>query len=65
MMKKKSGLLIGLICCAVIGAAYMFGAFELAEYQGLDRLFKMIDQFKRGCVQFLDFKRVIDMVKYL
>lgn len=31
----------------------------------LDRLFKMIDQFKRGCVQFLDFKRVIDMVKYL
>jgi CHASE2 domain-containing sensor protein len=41
MMKKKSGLLIGLICCAVIGAAYMFGVFELAEYQGLDMLFKL------------------------
>ena len=41
MMKKRSGLFIGLICCAVIGAAYSLGVFELAEYQGLDRLFKM------------------------
>ncbi|MFA6355508.1 MAG: CHASE2 domain-containing protein [Candidatus Omnitrophota bacterium] len=39
MMKKKSGLFIGLICCAVIGVAYILGVFELAEYQGLDKLF--------------------------
>lgn len=25
----------------------------------IDRLFKLIDQFKRGCVQFIDFKRLI------
>ena len=24
----------------------------------IDRLFKLMDQFKRGCVQFLDFKRI-------
>lgn len=41
MMKKKSGLFIGLICCAVIGLAYLLGFFELAEYQGMDILFKL------------------------
>lgn len=25
----------------------------------IDRLFKLIDQFKRGCIQFIDFKRLI------
>lgn len=25
----------------------------------LDRLFKLMDQFKRGCVQFIDFKRLL------
>lgn len=37
--------------------------FQENELTGtrLDRLFKLIDQFKRGCVQFLDFKRLIEM----
>lgn len=25
----------------------------------IDRLFKLMDQFKRGCVQFIDFKRLL------
>ncbi|MFA5339613.1 MAG: CHASE2 domain-containing protein [Candidatus Omnitrophota bacterium] len=40
-MKKKSGLLIGLICVTVIGLAYLLGLLELAEYQGIDILFKL------------------------
>ncbi|MDD4878970.1 MAG: CHASE2 domain-containing protein, partial [Candidatus Omnitrophica bacterium] len=41
MMKKRSGLLIGLVCAAVIGLGYLLGLLDLAEYQGLDLLFKM------------------------
>ncbi|MDD5737514.1 MAG: CHASE2 domain-containing protein [Candidatus Omnitrophica bacterium] len=41
MRKKKSGLNIGLICCAVIGLAYLLGFFELAEYHGMDILFRL------------------------
>ncbi|HRZ66724.1 MAG TPA: CHASE2 domain-containing protein, partial [Candidatus Omnitrophota bacterium] len=40
-MMKKSGLYIGLICCTIIGLAYLLGFFELAEYQGMDILFKL------------------------
>jgi len=39
-MNKKSGLVIGLVSAAVIGAAYLFGLFGMAEYQGLDLLFR-------------------------
>ena len=40
MMKKRSGLLIGLICALVLGLPYLFGWLGLLEYQGLDLLFK-------------------------
>lgn len=40
-MKKRNSLLIGLICAAVIGFAYLLGLLELAEYQGIDVLFKI------------------------
>ncbi len=37
---KKSGLYIGLICSLAFGLVYLFGFFELPEYQALDFLFK-------------------------
>lgn len=40
MMKKRSGLLIGLICALALGIPYLLGWFGLLEYQGLDLLFK-------------------------
>ena len=40
MMKKRSGLLIGIICAAALGIPYLLGWFGLLEYQGLDLLFK-------------------------
>ena len=39
-MKKRSGLLIGIICALALGMLYLFGSFKMLEYQGLDFLFK-------------------------
>lgn len=43
-MKKRSGLLIGIICALVLGIGYLFGWFDPLEYQGLDLLFKVRGQ---------------------
>lgn len=40
MMKKRGGLLIGIVCALVLGVPYLFGWFWSLEYQGLDFLFK-------------------------
>ena len=39
-MKKRSGLLIGIICALVLGIPYLAGWLGSLEYQGLDLLFK-------------------------
>ena len=39
-MKKRSGLLIGLVCALALGIPYLAGWLGLLEYQGLDLLFK-------------------------
>lgn len=40
MMKKRSGLLIGIICALVLGIPYFLGWFGMLEYQGMDLLFR-------------------------